>query len=219
MANGQKRHKSLRGVQERNVLVAQYYPLVHSIVRDVIRIPGVRPASTGDDLFQTGVIGLMRAAELWDETVGVKFISYAHRPIKREMMEGSRGQGVVRVPYWWNKTGGARRATPSSVEAAAKAANVTCLDCDVPLDRVAGRPDDADALLDDYLDLLTRRERSLLCNLYGLRGRRKRSCLQVAKSLGVTKQCVSLWACKAVRKLRVLFAEAGWDVPKVTRKR
>lgn len=53
---------------------------------------------TRDDAAQEGFLGLMRAAQLYDATVGVEFTTYACVAILNRMKRAALTAGIVRVP-------------------------------------------------------------------------------------------------------------------------
>ncbi|MDW7652027.1 MAG: sigma-70 family RNA polymerase sigma factor [Bacillota bacterium] len=69
----------------------QHIPLVHSLVR---RYRG--EYAEGDDLFQVGCIGLLKALKKYDPERGASFATYAVPVIAGEMKMYLRGQGTVK---------------------------------------------------------------------------------------------------------------------------
>jgi RNA polymerase sigma factor (sigma-70 family) len=51
-----------------------------------------------DDLVQEGFVALIRSAERWEESRGVKFISYAHRAIANSLRRILFDAGLIHVP-------------------------------------------------------------------------------------------------------------------------
>jgi len=52
-----------------------------------------------DDLFQEGCIGLMRAAELFNPLLGVRFSTYAFGWIRQKVGSALRRGGVIALPH------------------------------------------------------------------------------------------------------------------------
>ncbi|MGI6030966.1 MAG: sigma-70 family RNA polymerase sigma factor [Eubacteriales bacterium] len=77
--------------QARERLIQQNAPLVWSMVR---RFHG---RAEGEDLFQIGCIGLLKAAERFDEGYGVQFSTYAVPMILGEIRRFLRDDGLVKV--------------------------------------------------------------------------------------------------------------------------
>ena len=78
--------------EAREVLIEKNLGLVHHIVR--------RFAGRGyelEDLFQIGTIGLMKAIDKFDLTIGVKFSTYAVPMIAGEIKRFLRDDGLVKV--------------------------------------------------------------------------------------------------------------------------
>lgn len=76
----------------RNQLIEQNLGLVKSIVR---RFLG--RGHEAEDLFQIGCIGLIRAAERFDSSFGVKFSTYAVPMIMGEIKRFIRDDGIIKV--------------------------------------------------------------------------------------------------------------------------
>lgn len=76
----------------REILIENNLGLVHSIVRRYVG-RGVE----GEDLFQVGVIGLMKAIDKFDLTYDVKFSTYAVPLISGEIKRFLRDDGPVKV--------------------------------------------------------------------------------------------------------------------------
>jgi len=79
----------LRSISERNALVVQYQRLPYHIVHKLKNNPLIKRLDV-DDATQIGFLRLLRAAELWDSTRQVKFISYAYHSIQRGLFEAAR---------------------------------------------------------------------------------------------------------------------------------
>jgi RNA polymerase sigma factor (sigma-70 family) len=94
MAN---RHKSLRSRKARNKLVEQWQFLPGHVWTKSKDNPSLSRLGR-DDAVQAGMLGLIRAAEIWDETKGVKFVTYAYRAVLDRMLKASRQNRVVHVP-------------------------------------------------------------------------------------------------------------------------
>lgn len=91
--NAELLRRTANGDEEaRNELIVQNMGLVHSVVK---RFAG-RGHET-DDLFQIGCIGLIRAAERFDPSFGVKFSTYAVPMIIGEIKRFIRDDGIIKV--------------------------------------------------------------------------------------------------------------------------
>lgn len=79
---------SLRPRQDRDALVERYLPLVRHVVgRLPIALP---PTLDRDDLCSSGVIGLIHAAETYDETRGASFKTFAYTAIRGAILDEVR---------------------------------------------------------------------------------------------------------------------------------
>ena len=66
----------------------QYIPLVHKLTIPLYR--RMKSRYSYDDMFQTGCLGLMRAANKFDESKNCKFITYAYRSIQGTLLNLAR---------------------------------------------------------------------------------------------------------------------------------
>ncbi|GMH53733.1 hypothetical protein TrRE_jg8784, partial [Triparma retinervis] len=82
----------MRYRRAKNTLVTRNLPLVHAVVRNTCR-PG--PARTYEDMVQEGSTGLLRAAELYDPTKGLRFSTYAVVWIKGVLGNSRVGEGIT----------------------------------------------------------------------------------------------------------------------------
>ncbi|MGW1491633.1 sigma-70 family RNA polymerase sigma factor [Streptomyces sp. NPDC002402] len=81
-------------VRARDCLVLHNQRLVHSLVRRYLE-----QGLEYEDLFQHGVLGLMRAARKFDPTMGNKFSTYATWWIRQSMTRAIADEGaVIRIP-------------------------------------------------------------------------------------------------------------------------
>lgn len=80
--------RSLAGdLEARNELIVRNLPLVHAVVcRYLEGKLGFDNRFQFDDLFQTAVFGLIRAAELYDPSRNVRFSTYAFRAIRSHLI-------------------------------------------------------------------------------------------------------------------------------------
>jgi RNA polymerase sigma factor (sigma-70 family) len=89
----------LRGPVERNALVLQWLPLVHWVVKRLYRpeIYGSSCPVTHEDAIQAGMLGLIRAAELYDSRRGTQFNTYAVRWIEQSIRRALDECPLIRV--------------------------------------------------------------------------------------------------------------------------
>lgn len=93
-----RRKPSLRGDAERNALVVANLGLVGHVLRLMARRYGMPEAADDADLYQSGVLGLMRAAEIYEAGRGVRFGTFACRVIFDRVMKGLRRTEFIWVP-------------------------------------------------------------------------------------------------------------------------
>lgn len=192
---------SVRSQAERNALVVANLRLVGAALRRrFVRVNGQcgNRVGTNDDLFQIGVLGLMRAADLWDESRGVSFGTFATRHVHGHLQTAVGREGVIR-------TVGSLH-TPKQLEMAA-VAYATAYITD---DHAAQLPDRQHR---DYGDLfaalarLSESDRKLVMRHY-LDGTRLS---EIAKEAGVKRQAMGMRMAKALKRLRKFMTEGEED--------
>lgn len=94
-----KRLPPLRGWAERNALAEQNLPLVPFVVKHLFGGRRLGPDEMADAC-QDGYLGLLRAAELWDDTAGITFGTYAFYWIKQTVLRGRAEDDLILVPQY-----------------------------------------------------------------------------------------------------------------------
>lgn len=95
-----RRKPSLRTTEERNALVVANLGLVGCVLQRVARRYGLPSAASDDDLYQEGVLGLLRAAELYDEARGCQFSTFACNAIFDRVMKGLKRAELIWIPEY-----------------------------------------------------------------------------------------------------------------------
>ncbi|HEY6356973.1 MAG TPA: sigma-70 family RNA polymerase sigma factor [Vicinamibacterales bacterium] len=86
-----------RSLEQRDQLVVRFMPLVKRIAAHYARDPGMR-----DDLVQVGYVGLIKAVENFNPTLGVPFEAYARPTIAGEITHYLRDQApIIKPPRWY----------------------------------------------------------------------------------------------------------------------
>jgi RNA polymerase sigma-B factor len=86
-----------RSLEQRDALVVRHMPLVKRVAAHYAREPGTR-----DDLIQVGYVGLIKAVENFDPSMGVPFEAYARPMIAGEITHYLRDQApVIKPPRWY----------------------------------------------------------------------------------------------------------------------
>ena len=90
-------YRESRSLELRDALVVRHMPLVKRIAGHFARDPGMR-----DDLTQVGYVGLIKAVENFDPSMGVPFEAYARPMIAGEITHYLRDQApVIKPPRWY----------------------------------------------------------------------------------------------------------------------
>lgn len=147
-----------------------------------------------DDLVSEGAIGLMKAAEKFDEGRGKPFVTFA-APYIRRFIEAAINKVTTDTDM---------RSTDESLPVGSRN-NFTLLNV---LEDVHAEKADAiveeDTLNDNMLacvDVLNEREREVISRYYGLKGWRQTMC-EIAEDMNLKRERVRQERDKAVRKLR-----------------
>jgi RNA polymerase primary sigma factor len=169
------------------------------------------------DLVNEGNIGLMRAARRFDETKGVKFISYAvwwiRQAVFQALAEHSR---PVRLPVGkageWGRCRGEGRelgAVGSSLSLDAPVSNESATQLiDVLADETSEMPDepmldgDLTDATEQALTVLSPRELDITRRYFGLNGLEPMTLEEIGETFGITRERVRQIKDRALRKLR-----------------
>jgi RNA polymerase sigma factor, sigma-70 family len=79
--------------EEKNKFVMKYYKFLYYIAS----LGQFRSYQNKDDLFQVGVVGLLKAKKLYNENMGIKFTTYAYKYIFGEMYKFMRMDKGIKV--------------------------------------------------------------------------------------------------------------------------
>lgn len=204
------RKPTLRDVAERNALVMEH--------QQTVRIIAAKYLKTGvdfDDLVAAGQLGLIRAAEVWPPDTG-EFDSYACESIKGTILKLVRETtcAVTISSVAIGAVRGYRPALkPELMEAAHRALAAERCNYEVALDshhmssahagpKQVDDRDEVDFLLRD----LPEQEANVLRLRYGLDGGGERTQVEIARSLGVSRDIVGYRERQAVKRLRAMAA-------------
>ena len=94
-----RRLPPLRDIAARNALAEKNLPLVPFVVKHLFGGRRLGPDEMADAC-QDGYLGLLRAAELWDDTAGITFGTYAFYWIKQTVLRGRAEDDLILVPQY-----------------------------------------------------------------------------------------------------------------------
>ncbi len=85
---------------DKQLVICQYTPLVMNVTNKMWHNGFGHFWGQVEDLFQEGVIGLIRAVEGWNPDRGTKFVTYAFTCIYRHVQSVTNaGDGIIHVPH------------------------------------------------------------------------------------------------------------------------
>lgn len=142
---------------------------------------------------QTGYAGLLRAAELFDETRGRKFSTYATEWILKFVRDAANDWAADRRHVSLDAPAGAEEGCAALVDFVADAAADPCEE--------AARADDA-AFARDLLATLPERERLVVSMYHGIGGRPACTFAEIGNALGVSAQFAHRLYRRAMGRLR-----------------
>ena len=151
----------------------------------------VRLLGDVQEVAQIGAIGILKAAQTFDRSRGVKFAAYAGARIRGEILDAARNVGFIKTPRLAQQRGEGSK-TVGSLEAIRTkflndAGNPTGYE---PSDRARGNPD-AEYAVERFLQTLTRRERSIVRLYFGFGSGMPLTMKEIAALHGLSESRVS----------------------------
>ena len=159
---------------QRDLMILANLPLVHSIARRIKRPGGMEY----DDLYQEGCIGLIRAVDRYDASLGYAFSTYAHPWVYRACMAAVDEHAAAQ--------GDTLNTEPIADDDPATEATVLV---------------DADRLV-ALLPQLPEREHVAVVLRYGLDGGEPATLDAIGRLLGITRQSTHALLRRALGRLR-----------------
>lgn len=175
---------------------------------------------TFDDYYQEATLGLIQAALTYSDAVGVKFITWAWRPVWWRVRKLASGGGPIRFPRhnpyglgWESKSWGhvGRLLIKHLVaEVDVGRGQDNWLE-DKSASDIDAREDREETLRQLYrlLRTLPVEKAKILKRRYGLNGRDTETLQAIGDSLGITKEAVRCKLLKSIRKLREVAGRMG----------
>ena len=167
-----------------NAVVKQYTPLVHKIVN---KYSWMAPKHSRDDLVQEGLVGIVKALETFEPERGYRFMTWVYPQIRGAVSRVARKEN--RNPKY-----------PLSLEQSDWAHNLE------DTDRYEVKDD---VLSDQVRDIvlvgcgsLESKQASIVCDRFGLLGKKPMRQGEVAKKYGLSKQAVQSYLSRFHRKVR-----------------
>lgn len=158
------------------------------------------------DLINEGNIGLIKAAQSFDETRGFKFISYAVWWIRQGILQGiEKHSRLVKVPKGQDSDVSAV-SEHVSLDAPAYADDDRSLldrivDTDAPMADHNLEKESARKVVDTYLSKLGERERNIITASYGI-GRPEMTLNEISEKYGLTRERVRQIRWTAIMRMR-----------------
>ncbi len=157
------------------------------------------PEHDTDDLISIGIIGLIKAVMTFDSEKNSRLATYAARCIENELLMMLRSRKkLTREVSMYEKIGTDQEGRELQI--------MDVLESE-PVDVVGNLETQKNiAHLQNCLaDVLDERELQVICERYGLGGKKERTQKEIAASLGISRSYVSRIEKKALEKLRAEF--------------
>ena len=206
---------ALRGIEERNSLVLANIGLVRMHAGNFFRAsPHIKWIYSFEEAVSDGSLGLIRAAELYDESLGYAFGTYAGKWIFQAMQRGLLKSRLIRVPenkYKSKHKHAKIKAIPdtmiSSMRSTGRRGHTSVLDRKA-LSKTCVPREVADI---DGKRLLRRMVNSLPVQQREVMQQRcaGMTLVQIGEQMGCSRQYVQIVEKAALKKLRERFAKKG----------
>ena len=188
-----RQKQSRRSLQERNALVLQWSGLPDRVYKNHCGDSLLEKLGR-EDAIQSGFLGLIRAAELWDEVRGVQFQTYAYRCILSKMRTQATENSLIRTP---------RSSRPASVrrqEQRARAASLSLYPgYSYHLHEVPWASEDADGSAREFLEKACQGPNGHLLKAFYVEGL---TCRQIGQRLGLSHESIRQRLASTVQDLR-----------------
>lgn len=165
-------------------VISQYTPLVHKLVN---KYAFMAPKHSRDDLVQEGLVGIVKALETFEPERGYRFMTWVYPQIRGAVSRVARKEN--RNPKY-----------PLSLEQSDWAHNLE------DTDRYEVKDD---VLSDQVRDIvlvgcgsLESKQASIVCDRFGLLGKKPMRQGEVAEKYGLSKQAVNSYLARFNRKVR-----------------
>ena len=149
-----------------------------------------------DDLISIGTIGLIKAIDTFDDTKGIRLATYASRCIDNELLMMLRSNKKLSKEVFLHDPIGADR----------EGNEISLLDIieekDVDIVKKIALDADIKKAMELIGEVLTDRERKIICLRYGLGNQKEVTQREIAGRLGISRSYVSRIEKKALKKLR-----------------
>ena len=171
--------------------------IVHNLrlVAHIVKKYNVLDKDT-DDLISIGTIGLIKAIDTFDDKKGIRLATYASRCIDNELLMMLRsGKRLAKEVFLQDPIGSDREGN-----------EINLLDIieekDVDVIEKIILEDDIEKLYQFIEEVLTEREKDIVCLRYGLGNKKEVTQREIAGKLGISRSYVSRIEKKALKKLR-----------------
>lgn len=192
--------------QDVHKMVESHLRLVIAITRKYAKGPHFHLA---EDLYQQGVIGLMRAVEKFDPDRGFRFATYAVDWIRQSILRHIEIFGrTIRVPSWRHHKGGRQTLQPDAApltDDIARCCGTSGDDTEARVDQRLSRD-----RIERLLAPLPARLQVILRLRFGVETGVALTLSEVAAQVGVCRAMVWKLEVRALRLLRAECVEADW---------
>ena len=190
MTKNELLHNAIKGdAKSISEVVQQYTPLVHKIVN---RYAFMAPRHSREDLVQEGLIGIVKALRTFEPERGYQFMTWVYPQVRGAVSSFARREN--KNPKY-----------PLSLEQSDWGSNLEDLNV------YEVKDDKAAALIEELLLIgcgnLDNKQAQIVCDRFGLLGKKAMRQGDVARKYGLTKQAVQSYLARFHRKVRTARPE------------
>jgi RNA polymerase sigma factor (sigma-70 family) len=173
-----------------------------------------------EDLYQEGVIGLIKSAATFETGHGATFKTYAFRVVHNAVNEAIKRSPIIHVPsqYFTEKTDEHDTEWQKRLKEAKRALGITSTSHEAEDEFDTAAPNETGGFDNDHMPIILKsfghlhgRSVDLLNQRFGLNGQTPQSLASIGKALGISKERARQVEAKALKKVREYLTDTPED--------